>query len=472
MSRDHLQDTSPIEDIDQLVDYFRDGCKPPDARGIGTEHEKFVYHGPDCSLIEFDGPRGIEAMFRKLQERFDWEPQYDRGRIVALVRGDEAITLEPGGQVELSGGVKKTIFETETEFDRHIEELAAILGDDYAAVSFGLNPMDGLDATGWIPKSRYDIMSRYLPTRGDLAHWMMKGTCTIQANLDYTSEEDAVDLMRTGVLVSPLVNALFANSPLRLGEHTEMQSYRGYIWTRTDPDRSGVPRFLYGDDWGFREWLEWVLDVPMFFIRRGDEYVDLAGHSFRDFWRDGYEGTPATMGDFELHLSTVFPEVRMKQFIEVRSADGGPREHIFALPALWKGIGYHQASRDAAKQLFAGVSPGDHFPLYAIAARDGIHGEWRNRRLADLARELVEIASAGLDAIAEEAGHPSEAGYLEPLFQILDTETSAADRLLQDYDEVDGRRGELIRRHDLLHSGSARKLPTLRCAPVRRGSSD
>lgn len=452
MSRDQLQDTSPIEGIDQLVDYFRDGCKPPDARGLGTEHEKFVYHGPNCDLIEFDGEGGIESMFRALESEYHWQPQYDRGRTVALVRADEAITLEPGGQVELSGGVKKTVFETEVELDRHMEEIAAVLGDDYAAVSFGLNPVDGLDATGWIPKSRYDIMRRYLPTRGDLAHWMMKGTCTIQANLDYTSEEDAVDLMRTGVLVSPLVNALFANSPLRLGKRTGYQSYRGHIWTRTDPDRSGVPRFLYGDDWGFREWLEWVLDVPMFFIRRNDRYVDLAGHSFRDFWRDGWEGTPATIGDFELHVSTVFPEVRMKQFIEVRSADGGPRAHILALPALWKGIGYHQPSRDAAKGLFAGVSPDDHFPLYEIAAKDGIHGEWQGRRLAEMARQLVEIASAGLDALAEDAGHASEAVFLEPLLEILDTERSAADRLLHDFEALD--RGELLRKYDLLRSGT------------------
>lgn len=448
MSRDQDQDAAPIEDLDQLIDYFRAGSKPDAKRGVGTEHEKFLFR-QDATPVGFSEDGGIEDIFGQLQERFDWEPQYDRGHVVALVRGSEAITLEPGGQFELSGAVTKTIFETRDEFDRHLGELAQTLRDDYRSVMFGMNPWDSPETREWVPKARYGVMRRYLAGQGDMSHWMMKTTCTIQANLDYRSEEDAVEIIRMAALASPIVNALFANSPLTEGKPNGYQSMRGHIWTRTDNDRAGVPDFFYRDDWGFAEWLDWVLDVPMFFIRRPDGYIDKSGDSFREFMKTGYEGTPATMGDFELHLSTVFPEVRMKSFIEVRSADGGPRDHVFALSALWKGVTYDDAARRDVLAMFDGTTPDEHLPFYAIAAKDGIHGEWNGRSVLSMAGDLVAIASDGLDRIAERDGHPSEAEFLSPLRDIVETATSAADQLLADFDRYDGNPGPILRARDL-----------------------
>ena len=446
MSRDLDADDAPLTSVEQLVAYFQTGSKPSDQRGIGTEHEKFLFRGPQFELTAFDGPGGIEDLFGRLQDRYGWEPAPDRGRTVALVRGGEAITLEPAGQVELSGAVTKTIFETRDELDRHLRELADVCGDEYHAVSFGLNPWDDLYSVPIMPKARYAVMDRYLATRGDLARWMMQGTCTIQANLDYRSEEDAVSLIRAAILASPFVNALFANSPIRLREHTGMQSFRAHIWTRTDPDRCGVPAFMYRDDWGFREWAEWVLDVPMFFIRRATGYIDMAGHSFRDFMHSGYDGHTATMGDFELHVSTVFPEVRMKRFIEVRSADGGSREHIFALPALWKGLSYDDQARADVFTLFDGVTAAEHFPMFDHAAREGLHGSFAGRPVSAWCDDLISIARAGLGRIAERDGHDDEAAFLEP----LRTDRSQSDDLLADFAEHGGAREALIVGRDLL----------------------
>lgn len=446
MSRDQLYDEAPLEDVEQLVEYFRGGVKTAEDRGIGTEHEKFLFRGPECARVQFDGPGGIEEILGRMAEQFGYEPQLDQGRLVALVRGGEAVTLEPGGQFELSGRVTRTIFETRDEFDRHIAELREVCGPDYAAVSFGLTPFDSLEDVEWVPKSRYGVMSRYLATRGDLAHWMMKATCTIQANLDYTSEEDAVDIINTAVLVAPLVNALFANSSVREGQPTGMQSFRAHVWTRTDPDRTGVPEFMFRNDWGFREWAEWVVNVPMFFVRRENRYVDLAGRSFRDLMEGRIDGLQATMGDFELHLSTVFPEVRMKRFIEVRSADGGPREHVFALPALYKGIIYDLDARRAARELVAGVGPTVYAELAREAAMNGIHGTFGDTPIADLCGALVDIASQGLSRLADAAAHPDETEFLEPLRHILTSRESAADRLLARF----GDRHGVIGSRDLL----------------------
>lgn len=452
MSRDQDQDVAGIDGLHQLVDYFHAGAKAADARGIGTEHEKFLFRGADAQLTPFDGDGGIEHMLGQIAARYGWDPAPDRGRLVALVRGSEAVTLEPAGQLELSGAVTKTIFETREEFDRHIAELRAVAGPDYRTVSFGLNPWDDLYAVPLMPKARYGVMDRYLHTRGDLARWMMQGTCTIQANLDYTSEEDAASLVRTSVRLSPFVTAMFANSPLRLGKPTGMQSFRAHIWTRMDPDRCGVPDFMFRDDWGFADWVEWVLDVPMFFIRRDGAYVDISGRcTFRQFMAEGYEGHTATMGDFELHLSTVFPEVRLKRFVEMRSGDGGPREHVFALPAFWKGIGYSASARAAAEALLREVVTVESYPeLLATTTKDGIHGTFAGRAIADWCADLLAIAGDGLDRIAARDGHPSEAEFLAPLHQIVRSRRSAADRLLADFAAAKGDRLAVVAARDLL----------------------
>ena len=450
MSRDMDQSAEALEDTSQLVDYFRAGEKPHAERAFGTEHEKFVFRREDLGLLSFEEQGGYGDLFAELAERYTWEPSYDRGKVVALTRPPgEAITLEPGGQFELSGAVLKTVGETAAEFDRHIAEVKALAGDRLALVGWGMNPFDDLEDVPWMPKARYEIMRRYLPTRGELAHWMMKMTCTVQANFDYTSEEDAADMVRTGLLISPLVSALFANSPIKQGEPSGKQSFRCHIWTRTDPDRSGFPRFMYEQGWGYERYVEYLLDVPMFFIRRGGQYVDVAGRSFREFMREGYEGRGATMGDFELHLSTAFPEVRMKQYIEVRGADAGGRDMTLALPALWKGVYYSDEAREQAAALLSGISPEAHAELFEAIRAEGLRASFGGYQVGELAEELVRIAGGGLDAIAAEQGHGSEREFLGPLEEIARTRRTRADALSSSFERARGDRAKLIAEWEL-----------------------
>lgn len=446
MSRDQKQDQTRLQDREQMLEYFRSGFKTMDERGVGTEHEKFVFRKSDHQLISFEE---IEALFGRLADRFGWEPALDRGRVIALERNDEAITLEPGGQLELSGGIKKTIFETRDELLRHFDELAEV-GPEYDFTCWGMNPFDTIEDIDFIPKSRYDIMKKYLPTRGDRAHWMMKLTCTIQANLDFTSEEDATTMIRGAYLASPFISALFANSPLHDGEPTGRQGYRAHIWTRVDPDRSGIPDFMLNGNWTFEQYLDYVLDVPMFFIRREQGYIDMSGHSFRDFWHNGYGEHEAHMGDFELHLSTAFPEVRMKKYVEVRCADGGPTTHMLALPALWKGLIYNEKARKETCDLLCHYSAEEIREMFERASRDGIHATAvDDRPYVEVLNELVDVARRALDAIAERDGHASEAVFLSPLETILESQTSAADQLLADWKALEHDRAALIEAHQL-----------------------
>ncbi len=444
MSREMDENLVPIESTDQLVDYFRGGEKAASERGVGTEHEKLVFRRSDYEMVSYDETGGIGDVLQTLVDDHGWKPSYDRENIVALGKDARAVTLEPGGQVELSGAVTKTIFETADELDAHIALMKSVIDDRFTMTCWGLNPFFEPPDVPWMPKSRYGVMRNYLPKRGNLAHWMMKLTCTVQANFDYMSEADAADMMRTSLLISPIVSALFANSPIRAGEDSGMQTYRGYLWTRTDPDRTGWPEFMYADDWGYGDYLEYILDVPMFFIQRRGDYINKAGDSFRDFIENGHDGFEATIGDFELHLSTAFPEIRLKRFIEVRGADGGPRDHMLAVPALWKGLVYHQPTRDAARALLEDMSPERHAQLFMDAYKDGLDARTDHASVQELAQELVELAGQGLDALAEEAGHASEREFLEPVREIADTGVTLADRLRADWQKFGGDREKLV----------------------------
>jgi glutamate--cysteine ligase len=439
MSREQEANLQPIGDPMALVEFFESGSKTREGRLIGTETEKFVVRRSTSSMLSFEEAGGFGDLFAALAKRFDWElTPADEGHVVALTGPKGAVTLEPGGQLELSGAPLKTIFETAHEFDLHMAELSAVADPDLIFTMWGMNPCVIPDDVPWMPKSRYRIMRDYLPTRGDMAHWMMKTTCTIQANYDFCSESDAVDLIHTAVLASPVVGALFANSPILGREPSGMQSTRNYIWTRTDPDRTGVPPFMYRRDWGFRDYLEYVLDVPMFFIRRDDRYINTAGYSFRRFLESGFECHRATLGDFELHLSTLFPDVRLKRFVEVRSADGGTRGAVLALPALWKGLLYDDDARKATADLFHPLDEDAHRALIQIAYTDGIHGTSAFGEVFTLAAALVDIAASGLERIARRDGHPSEAPFLTPLRERLDERRSFADLLLASFQETRG----------------------------------
>lgn len=398
MSRDQVQDEAPLESLEALVSWFERGSTAAEERGIGTEHEKFGYDAATGLPLPWGGPRGISALLETLAGRYGWVPQRHEGDIVAMERAGAAITLEPGGQLELSGAILRTVHETRHEMRTHFEEVQSIaesLGQRW--VPTGIQAWDDLDAVEWMPKPRYAIMRRYLPTKGKLAPWMMKMTCTVQANYDYRDLRDAMEMMRLGVLVSPVVSALLANSPVHLGRPNGRASQRMAIWQETDPDRCGVPPFLLDPHASIESWIDWLLDVPMFFLRRDGRYLDVAGASFRRFMRDGLQGHRATLGDFELHLSTVFPEVRLKRYVEVRSADAGPMGAMLAVPALWKGIFYDDTARDAALSLMGSPSIEALLELYRVCREAGCSGSWQGRTVEAIGADLLRIAHEGLD---------------------------------------------------------------------------
>ncbi len=442
MSGVSKENKTPLESVEQMIGYFRDGIKDPSELSIGTEHEKFLFNKGSGKLLTFEGEEGIDAILGAMEERFDWTPSYDAGKRIGLTGPDGAISLEPGGQFELSGAIRKTVFETEAELKRHFAQLEAVT-KNVAPVCWGLNPWDDLDDVPWMPKSRYAIMKSYLPTRGKLAHWMMKMTCTIQANLDYTSENDAVDAVQTAMKITPFVNALFANSPWKKGEASGFESYRAHIWTQTDNDRSGIPEFMFGNSWGFEDYINWSIDVPMFFIQRGDTLIDMSGYSFRQFFEKGYEDFRPTMGDFELHLSTVFPEVRLKKYFEVRSADGGPFENILALPAFWKGIIYDEEARKKAKALLSGLDYNAHQGVIEAARKNGLNGVTDHVNVGEFCAQLVDFAAEGLDNLKD--GATSEAIFLDPLRVKLEQKSSTLSDELSQNDRL-----TMIAKHDSL----------------------
>jgi glutamate--cysteine ligase len=459
MSGDQPDDSTPLRSVDQLVEYFRRGATSRSERRVGTEHEKFVFDTTDWRTVSYDGDVGIEWILDQLVDRFGWEPTKEDGHTVGLRRDGSGISLEPGGQLELSGGVHDNLIETRRELSGHLRELSDVAGDRLEMAAWGMHPWASPDELTDVPKHRYDIMREYLPTRGSLALWMMKTTTTIQGNFDYTSEQDAVDLVRTAMLISPIVSAIFASSSIKNGQASGYQSFRGHIWTDTDPDRSGWPRFMYGDDWGFRDWVEYLLDVPMFFIRREGRLVEMAGHSFRSFMEEGHRDWQPTMGDFVLHMSTSFPEIRIKQFVEVRGADGGPFEHVLALPALWKGVLYDDRARRQARALVPSVEPDAHAEQFGDVYRDGLTAESGGEKVWDLAAALIDVAEAGLkrqnedDEVARQEG-----AMLEPVRRRVERQESLADELRRLIVDEGRERSEVIQRYSLLNGDANRAV--------------
>jgi glutamate--cysteine ligase len=451
MSRDLPQSEVILESKDQLVAYFAEGIKPLQARRVGTEHEKFIFWRDTLQRAPYEGERGIGRIFELLAERYNYTLGLDGENPVAAERKNaagftEAITIEPGGQFELSGAPVVFIDETEAELDLHMREVCEICRElDLLPVGMGVDPLHSLGEVAWMPKSRYRIMRDYMTRVGNLGHWMMKMTCTAQANFDYTSEEDAADILRTALWVSPIISAMFARSPIWQGKPSGFMSVRNHIWTDTDDQRCGFPLFMLQGDFGFAEYVEYTLDVPMYLIRRGKQYINMAGHSFRDFMRDGHQGHRATMGDYELHLSTIFPEVRMKRYIEVRGADVGPRSHILALPALWKGLLYDPQARRQARELVTDFSLEERGALFDHAVRWSLKGPVPGRQdqtLGDLARTLIQLSSEGLDrmeTLETPLARNQERRYLQPLLDDLDREQgSAAHAMLERWHQLGG----------------------------------
>ncbi len=431
--------TAALTDKRQLVEYLASGCKPRERWRIGTEHEKFAYRLDDLRPLDYEGPRGVGVMLEKLQ-RFGWSPVVEGGNVIALLQDDgSSITLEPAGQLELSGAPLETIHETCNEVGLHLQQVKAVAAEmDIGFLGLGYQPKWRREDMPWMPKARYSIMKSYMPLRGKLGLDMMQSTCTVQVNLDFACEATMVKMFRVSLALQPIATALFANSPFKDAKPSGYLSYRSHIWTDTDPQRCGNLPFVFEDGFGFERYVEYMLDVPMYFVYRDGDYIDASGQSFRDFMvgrLPALEGEYPTLKDWEDHLTTAFPEVRLKRYLEMRGADGGPWGRLCALPALWVGLLYDSAALDAAWELTKDWSAEEHARLRNDVPALALNTPFRNTKLGDIALDVLEIAHEGLVARGREDGlGRDESRFLKPLFQIAESGLTPAEDLLFAYE--------------------------------------
>jgi glutamate--cysteine ligase len=390
----------PLQNKDDLIRYFASGAKPREQWRVGTEYEKVVVSARDGRALPFSGPAGVEEIMRRLVDRYGYEPDDEHGRFVAL-KGERApITIEPGGQIELSGEQCETIHCAHHEFTQHIEQLIEV-GHQIGAkiLGLGIQPVSRIDEIELLPKERYHIMYPYMARKGRLGQRMMKQTAGVQANLDYSDEADAIRKLRVSMGLVPLIYAAFANSAISDGTLNGFHSFRGHIWTDTDPDRCGVPAFVFRDDAGFEDYMEYALDVPMYFLIRDHRYINLTnppGITFRQYMERGWNGQRATIEDWANHLTTIFTEVRLKKYVEVRTADSQPPALMLALPALFKGILYDSDCIEAAWDLVKRWSYRERLELTAMAHKAGLEARAGRIMFKELALELLNIGASGL----------------------------------------------------------------------------
>ncbi|MEJ0012133.1 MAG: glutamate--cysteine ligase [Bauldia sp.] len=440
MARD-VSDATPIESRDQLVEAIASGGKPKAAWRVGTEHEKFGFYLADHAPVPYEGDRGIRRLLEAMEGLLGWQPIVDGAHVIGLTdpTGQGAISLEPGGQFELSGAPLATIHQTAREVNAHlaqVRECATPLGIGFLGAGF--SPRWTRAETPVMPKSRYAIMARYMPKVGGKGLDMMFRTCTIQANLDFADEADMVRKMRVGLALQPVVTALFANSPFTEGKPNGYQSYRSEIWLDTDRDRTGMLPFAFERGFGFEQYVDWALDVPMYFVKRGDHYHDVAGASFRDLMAGKLAELPgehATLSDWMNHLSTLFPEVRLKKYLEMRGADGGEGSVISAVPALWVGLMYDSLALDAAWQIVQDWTEGERQQMRNAVPLTALDTPFRNRTVRDIANEVVALAKAGLVRRANKDREGNdESIYLAPVEETLASGKTPADRVLDEYE--------------------------------------
>ncbi len=429
---------APITDRRQLVEYHAAGSKPPSAWRVGTEHEKFVFRHSDLRRVPYEGADGIGALLNGLL-RFGWEPVVEAGSIIALENDARcSITLEPGGQFELSGAPLETIHQTCDEVHEHLRQVREVCDElGLGMIGLGFDPKSRREDVGWMPKGRYRIMRDYMPKKGGHGLDMMLRTCTVQANLDYQSEADMVKKFRASLALQPVAAALFANSPFTEGKPNGYQSYRSFVWTDLDPDRSGMLPFVFEDGFGFERYVDYLLEVPMYFVYRDGNYIDASGQSFRDFIAGRLPALPGevpTMTDWIDHSTTAFPEVRLKTFLEMRGADGGPWRRLCALPALWVGLLYDGTALDAAYDLIADWTRAEREAMRAEAPKLGLDARIRSRTLRDVALEVLDIAREGLHRRARRGqGGEDETHFLDTLFSIAGSGRTPAAELLEDF---------------------------------------
>ena len=440
MARD-TTDQTPVRSTADMTAYLAEGCKPKEAFRIGTEHEKFAFFTADNSPVPYEGPRSISALLDGMQEKTAWEPIMDGENIIGLSgpNGLGAISLEPGGQFELSGAPLENLHQTCKESNQHLATLRQIaepMGIRF--LGMGGSPKWTFAETPRMPKSRYEIMSRYMPKVGTKGLDMMYRTCTIQVNLDFSSEADMRRKMQVSLKLQPLATALFASSPFTEGKPNGLLSWRGDIWRDTDNNRAGLIPFAFAADFGFEHYVEWALDIPMYFVVRDGKYHDCTHVTFRQFMNGALKGEIAdwepNMGDWTNHLSTLFPDVRLKRFLEMRGADGGPWRRICALPALWVGLLYDDAALDAAEALTRDWTFEEVLALRNAVPEQGLRAEFRGKPLLDIAREVVAISRAGLKARDRRNGDDvDESIFLAPLEETLAKKATLADDMLSLY---------------------------------------
>lgn len=437
-TRTDLSESPPIESRADLLSVFEKGEKPPERWRIGTEHEKFVYRVEDKRAPSYDEPGGIRDLLLGLTE-FGWTPVEEGGKVIALTGPDGTISLEPAGQLELSGAPLENLHESCAESGRHLKQVKTV-GDRLGLGFLGLGmwPDKSRADLPIMPKGRYAIMLRHMPRVGTLGLDMMLRTCTIQTNLDYSSEADMVKKFRVGLALQPVATALFANSPFTEGKPNGYKSFRSHIWEDTDPHRTGMLPFVFEDGFGYERWCDYALDVPMYFVFRDGRYIDAAGLSFRDFL-DGklsvLPGEKPTIADWTDHLSTAFPEVRLKSFLEMRGADGGRWGRICALPALWVGLLYDDVALDAAWELAKDWSMEEREAMRHQVPRQALDAPApAGRTVGQLAADVLDIAAAGLSRRARlNSSGDNEVGFLDPLRDVVATGRTFADRLLDRY---------------------------------------
>lgn len=431
----------PVERHEQLAEYLESGCRSRDQWRIGTEHEKFGYCLETLKPIPYDGERSVRAVLEGLRDGHGWSEVLEDGRLIGLEKNGANVSLEPGGQLELSGAPLRSIHETCDEVNVHLEEVRSVA--ERVGVGFiglGAAPLWSAGEMPAMPKGRYRLMTDYMDRVGEMGRDMMYRTCTVQVNLDFESEADMVRKLRVALALQPVATALFASSPFFDGRPNGHRSWRSRIWRSLDPARTGMLPFVFEEGFGFEAWVEYALDVPMYFVYRDGAYVDALGQSFRDFLKGELPALPGetpTLSDWADHLTTAFPEARIKKFMEMRGADGGPWRRLCALPAFWVGLMYDSSSLDAAWDLAKGLDARTREGLRVAASERALQGEAGGVRLHDLAREAVRISEAGLKARAEPGAGglvPDETHFLNVLSESVETGRVPADELLDLHD--------------------------------------
>ncbi|OWU79083.1 glutamate--cysteine ligase [Phaeobacter sp. 22II1-1F12B] len=430
----------PIERHEQLAQYLADGCKPKADWRIGTEHEKFGYCKDTHKPIPYEGERSVRAVLEGLRDVHGWAPVTEQGKLIGLEKNGANVSLEPGGQLELSGAPVETIHETCDEVNDHLREVKDVA--DKVGVGFiglGAAPEWKHEDMPLMPKGRYKLMDGYMQKVGTMGRTMMRRTCTVQVNLDFSSEADMVQKLRVAIALQPVATALFANSPFFEGKPNGLKSWRSRVWRDLDADRTGMVPFVFDEGFGFESWVEYALDVPMYFVYRNGQYINALGQSFRDFLNGELPALPGetpTLSDWADHLTTLFPEARIKKFIEMRGADGGPWRRLCALPAFWVGLTYDQSALDAAWDLVKGWDAPTREALRVAASEQGLQAKVDGIDMHELAREVVAISESGLKARGRKGAGgmvPDETHFLNALKESVESGKVPADELLDHY---------------------------------------